>query len=160
MKLEFDRFVLWLAATGWHIGNTLMLRPQFRAISDSSRTLLSFICAYFAAGMLRWLSFEDHDALELIAGLTGHAVFLSLYAGGLWLVLYWKGLSRTLFAVALGASAGIDLIATVLRLADIDGSVLNFLLWLLELGIIACCAWQFHQLPLAIRKRGYQAPRA
>lgn len=160
MKLEFDRVVLWLAATGWHIGNTLMLRPQFRAISDSSRTLLSFIGAYFAAGLLRWLSFEEQDALELMAGLTGHAIFLSMYAGLLWLFLCWNGISRTLFAVALGASAGIDLAATVLRLVGLDGSILNFLLWLLELGIIACCAWQFHQLPVAVRARGYQAPRA
>lgn len=160
MKLEFDRVVLWLAATGWHIGNTLMLRPQFRAISDSSHTLLSFIGAYFAVGMLRWLSFEGQDALELMAGLTGHAAFLSMYACLLWLFLYWKGLSRTLFAIALGASAGIDLAATVLRLIGLGGSFLNLLLWLLELGIIACCAWQFHKLPVAVRTRGYQAPRA
>lgn len=160
MKLEFDRVVLWLAATGWHIGNILMLRPQFRAISDSSHTLLSFIGAYFAVGMLRWLSFEGQDALELMAGLTGHAAFLSMYACLLWLFLYWKGLSRTLFAIALGASAGIDLAATVLRLIGLGGSFLNLLLWLLELGIIACCAWQFHKLPVAVRTRGYQAPRA
>lgn len=160
MSKEFDRVVLWLAATGWHIWNILMLRPQFQSISDSSRTLQSFVGAYFAAGLLRWLPFDGKGVFELIAGLTGHAVVLGLYAGALWLALTWKGRSRALFAIALGASAGIDLLATVLRLASIEGSVFRFVLWLLELGIIACCTWQFIQLPAHIKARGYQASRA
>lgn len=146
--------LVWAGAILWHLGRIAMMRPAFRYLSDTRKMLVSFLVLYFVAALLSVATVQHvlqpqslNVGLSVLTWLMGILFFAER-----------SHRSSALTASLLGVSALVDLLMSLLTMADLFQTLVLHNVVSGTLGLVwsAVMVIQFSREPLEIRRRGYR----
>lgn len=139
----------WALAMAWHLYRILLGRPAYENLSDSRGTVVSFILAFFAAGVFRHCVMEPipDPFFAVVAMLMLHLILV--------LALFERsGRSSSLVAAILGTSVVVDLFVSAAMPFGLDGA--HWGLFGIEIALGVLAVLEFHRQPEAVRRAGYK----
>ena len=152
----FSKIFTWSAAMGWHLWRIATVRPAFDKLSDSAQVVWSFIGAFFAAGILRWVllapgSYAEQQLFSVVLQLGLHLIIVMALCER-------RRRSSTLTASVLGVSVVVDLVVCALYLVGVLDSVRprGWVDFAIELFLSIAMAVQFARQPADVRMSGYR----
>jgi len=136
---------MFFGAIAWHLYRIATLRPKFDKLSDTSSTVGTFFFVYLLAGMVRWSVLGDQGAVGtffrlLILALVFFALFKTSHR------------SSSLVVSMFGASAAIDILASLMDMSGLYGEGARKYFWMYELALYAVCVWRFFREPEFVRR--------
>lgn len=132
--------ILWVSSLSWHLWRILTLRPAYRYLKDGPGAVVSFLFAYYAAGLLR--NYERGPGSALIMLTVNLLVVLALFER--------RERSSILPLGVLGASAATDLVVALTMLlgwTPPTGVTTYYWSSILEATLVVRVIYRFFKLP-------------
>lgn len=142
---------MWCAAMGWHLWRIGTGRPAFQRMSDSRPMALSFLAAYYGAGMLRWAVSESEQAF------VPRLLLLVAWMLVIFIAAERPHRSSSLASALLGVSATVDLVVAVLVLNMLTfDQVSGNSFFAIECFLMGLCIARFFQCSKEVQSAGYR----